>query len=92
MRFSSVIVILLLMMTSCRMKYEKLLVMYERKKDRMDKAINERKLLDEEIPALNDSIIRLKYFNGVWKKYYLQSEEIKNLKILFYKEEQIKIP
>lgn len=77
---------MLTIFASCRSKYEELMVNYTKTQARISKSVEERKKLQKQIPNLTDSISSLLVYNRVWKKYYLENEEVKNLKMDFYKE------
>jgi hypothetical protein len=62
------------------------MVTYNKTQARISKSVEERKKLQKELPKLTDSISSLLVYNRVWKKYYLENEEVKNLKMEFYKE------
>jgi hypothetical protein len=62
------------------------MVTYTKTQARISKTVEERKKLQKQLPNLTDSISSLLVYNRVWKKYYLENEEVKNLKVEFYKE------
>jgi peptidoglycan hydrolase CwlO-like protein len=84
MKKAFVVMLSLIVLASCRSKYEALMVSYTKTQARISKITDERKKLQKEIPKLTDSINRLLVVNHIWKKYFKQSEEIKNYKLEFY--------
>ncbi len=86
MKTAYIIILFLIILSSCRSKYEALLINYNKTRERISKITEERKELQKQIPKLSDSISRLLIANSAWKRYYEQGEEVKNFKLEFYNE------
>ena len=85
MRNLIVILISLLLLSSCKAKYEELLSRYNTTKNKKKEAINSRKTFENKIIAANDSIQALLPEFQFWKRYSAESAEIALLKSDFIK-------
>lgn len=86
MKKAVIAILIIFSFASCRAKYEALMLKYNKTQERISKTTKERKKLQSQFSSLSDSINNLLIYNRVWKRYYEQTEEIKNLKLDFYED------
>ncbi|MEI6851913.1 MAG: hypothetical protein WCL06_03685 [Bacteroidota bacterium] len=85
MRLLPAILIFIILLSSCKTKYEELLSRYNTTLNRKKELIKERKILENKIIAANDSVKALLPEYYFWKRYTAESAEIAGLKSDFIK-------